>query len=124
MLGSRVLGWSLLASVVSAALAAPSAPLAERWSTDNLPDLLTATLDELAAGLDSGAFTSLQLIKAYLARIEEVNNITHAVIETNPYALAEAAKSDSARKAGKAGSSPLYGIPILIKDNIATARPE
>ena len=56
---------------------------------------------------------------AYLARIAEVNPILHAVIETNPDALYIAASLDAERKAGNV-IGPLHGVPILIKDNIAT----
>jgi amidase len=56
---------------------------------------------------------------AYLARIAEVNPILHAVIETNPDTLTIAASLDKQRKAGKV-IGPLHGVPIIIKDNIAT----
>ncbi len=39
----------------------------------DLPILLDATLEQLAHGLDNGIFTSIDLTKAYLARIEEIN---------------------------------------------------
>jgi len=43
------------------------------------------------------------------------------VLELNPDALAEADKADQERKAKAPHSlSPLHGIPILVKDNIAT----
>ncbi|KAF7366274.1 Amidase signature enzyme [Mycena sanguinolenta] len=38
-----------------------------------LPDLYEASIAELQAGLDASQFTSVDLIKAYFARIEEVN---------------------------------------------------
>ena len=44
----------------------------------------------------------------------------HSVIEINPDALAIADQLDAERKAGRV-RGPLHGIPILIKDNIATA---
>ena len=56
---------------------------------------------------------------AYLARIEEVNPILNAVIEINPDALTIAASLDEQRKTGKV-IGPLHGVPILLKDNIAT----
>lgn len=59
-------------------------------------------------------------MNAYLARIAEVNPILHAVNEVNPDALAIAADLDAKRAAGTT-LGPLHGIPILIKDNIATA---
>ncbi|KJX94736.1 hypothetical protein TI39_contig4162g00008 [Zymoseptoria brevis] len=51
------------------------------------PSLTEATLDELAAGLESGAWTSVDLVKAYIARIQEVNGALHAVAQINPDAL-------------------------------------
>jgi len=56
---------------------------------------------------------------AYIARINEVNPILNAVLEINPDALAIAADLDAKRAAGNV-IGPLHGIPILIKDNIAT----
>ncbi|KAI9450107.1 amidase signature enzyme [Lactarius psammicola] len=59
---------------------------------------------------------------AYFARIEEVNlqgPTLRAVIELNPSALEQAAELDLERRTlGPRG--PLHGIPILLKDNIAT----
>lgn len=84
-----------------------------------LPDLLYATIDDLQSGLAAGTFTSVDLVKAYVARIHEVNPLLHAVIETNPDALAIAASLD-AERAGGSFRGNLHGIPICIKDNIAT----
>ncbi|KAG1888411.1 amidase signature enzyme [Suillus subluteus] len=87
-----------------------------------LPDLYEASIAELQDGLVQGLFSSVQLVKAYLSRIEEVNlkgPALHAVIETNPKALTQAAALDDERKE-KGSRGPLHGIPILLKDNIAT----
>ncbi|KAB5580286.1 amidase signature domain-containing protein [Coniochaeta sp. 2T2.1] len=84
------------------------------------PDLIDVTIDDLSEGLNSGLFTSVDLVKAYLARIDEVNPVLHAVNEINPDALAIAAELDAKRAAGT-NLGPLHGIPILLKDNIATA---
>ncbi|KAF5384399.1 hypothetical protein D9615_003112 [Tricholomella constricta] len=91
-----------------------------------LPDLYEASVSELQAGLNAGHFSSVDLVKAYFARIEEVNlkgPALHAVIETNPSALAAAAELDLERKR-KGARSSLHGIPILLKDNMATIASE
>ena len=81
---------------------------------------LDATIVELQAWLTSGAITSTSLTDEYLKRIEKLNPLLHAVIETNPDAMTIAAGLDAERAAGKI-RGPLHGIPILVKDNLATA---
>ncbi|OAP58457.1 putative amidase [Fonsecaea erecta] len=56
---------------------------------------------------------------AYVARIHEVNDTLHAVTEINPDALAIASQLDDERVGGLT-RGPLHGLPILIKNNIAT----
>ncbi|KAG6380231.1 amidase signature domain-containing protein [Boletus reticuloceps] len=90
------------------------------------PDLYEAGIAELQRGLDKGQFTSVDLVKAYSARIEQVNlkgAALHAVIEINPQALTQAVVLDAERKA-KGSRGPLHGIPLLLKDNIATLHKE
>ena len=57
-----------------------------------------------------------------LAAIRARNAVLHAIIATNPNALAEATALDAERKAGRV-RSPLHGMPILLKDNIESADP-
>ncbi|KAF8523735.1 amidase signature enzyme [Hysterangium stoloniferum] len=95
--------------------------------TKTLPDLYEASIVELQNGLESGDFTSVDLVKAYFARIEEVNHqgaSLHAVIETNPTALLQAEALDLERKTSKRSRGLLHGIPIIVKDNIATLHSE
>lgn len=47
--------------------------------TVDLPSLLDADLEDLVTGLESGAFTSVDLVHAYTARIVEVNETLHMV---------------------------------------------
>lgn len=86
---------------------------------EDFPPLIDATLEDLVSGLDSGLFTSVDLVNAYTARILEVNSTLRMVTELNPDALSIAAALDSERAAGTS-RGPLHGIPILIKNNIAT----
>ncbi|KAH9925052.1 amidase signature enzyme [Epithele typhae] len=90
------------------------------------PDLYEASIVELQHGLEDGLFTSVDLVMAYLARIEEVNYqgpSIRAVLETNPSAIQNAQILDFERLLYGA-RGPLHGIPILLKDNIATVAEE
>lgn len=85
-------------------------------------ELEEITVAQLQAGLAAGRYTSRRLCEAYLARIAQLDGrgpTLRAVIETNPEALAIADQADAERRAGKT-RGPLHGIPVLIKDNIAT----
>ncbi|GJN69910.1 hypothetical protein PLICBS_003962 [Purpureocillium lilacinum] len=88
---------------------------------ETYPPLLDATLEDLRKGLDTGAFSSLNLVDAYIKRIEEVNPRLRAVTEINPDARTIAKKLDEERKKGGSNLGPLHGIPILVKNTIATA---
>ncbi|KAL3959239.1 hypothetical protein ACCO45_007401 [Purpureocillium lilacinum] len=67
------------------------------------------------------AFSSVDLVDAYIERIEQVNPFVRAVTEINPDARSIAAQRDAERKQGHGTLGPLYGIPVLVKNNIATA---
>lgn len=84
-----------------------------------LPQLGEATIDEVQQLQAEGIITSVDLVKAFIHRIAEVNEILRPVSEINPDALAIALDLDGERKAGRV-RGPLHGIPILVKDNIAT----
>ncbi|TAL44889.1 MAG: amidase [Chitinophagaceae bacterium] len=91
-------------------------------STDNF-ELNEATISDLQGKMASGKYSSEQITKMYLQRIEETDKkgpMLNSVIELNPDALAIAKAMDEERKTGKT-RGPLHGIPILIKDNIDTA---
>jgi amidase len=86
-------------------------------------ELAEKTVAELQAGMRSGQYTARSLAERYLRRIAEVDAsgpTLRAVIETNPDALGLADQLDQERKT-KGARGPLHGIPVLIKDNVATA---
>ncbi len=78
-----------------------------------------ATIPQLQAAMASGALTSAGLTMGYINRIRSLNPTLHAVIEVNPNAVAIATALDSERRSGNV-RGPLHGIPLLVKDNIAT----
>jgi amidase len=119
----------MLAGVAAAAL--PSPPLFAGTRAAAPPgkharlkafDLDEITVQRLQEEMHSGRLTARSIAEKYLARIEEADKHgpgVNSVIETNPEALDIADKLDRERKAhGPRGS--LHGIPVLIKDNIAT----
>ncbi len=81
------------------------------------------TIADLQKRMQSGEDSARSLAEKYSRRIEALDRQgpgLRAVLEINPDALAIAESLDSERKAGKV-RGPMHGIPVLIKDNIATA---
>ena len=107
---------SLVAAVwLSTALAQTPAP--PRFELDE------ATIADLQQRMQAGRASARSIAEQYIARIEAVDRSgpsLHSVIEVNPDALAIADQLDAERRAGRV-RGPLHGIPILVKDNIATA---
>ena len=86
-------------------------------------DVTEKTVAQLQEALAGGALNSEQLVKLYLARIAALDKAgpkLNSIIELNPDALTIATALDAERKA-KGPRGPLHGIPVLLKDNIATA---
>src|SRR5689334_14063782 len=82
--------------------------------------LVRRTAAALADNLASGEVTSVQLTEAHLDRISEVDADVHAFLQVDrDGALAQAAASD-ARRAGGEARGPLDGVPIAVKDVLAT----
>jgi amidase len=96
-----------------------SAPVAAVRPVLNGVDLERATIPDLQRAFRSGRLSSARLTAFYLARIRALNPRLHAVIATNPAALAEAAASDLRHRLHRTRGA-LDGIPILLKDNVDT----
>ncbi|TKW34723.1 hypothetical protein SEVIR_2G324500v4 [Setaria viridis] len=81
-----------------------------------------ATVEAIQLGFRNGSLTSAALVRFYLGRIARLNPLLRAVIEVNPDALAQAARADAERRAsgGRLCAGGLHGVPVLLKDNIAT----
>ena len=84
-----------------------------------MSDLHRYTLTQLAAGLRARTFSSVELVRALLARIEKSQPALNAFISiTAPEALAAAHAADRALLSGSGG--PLTGVPIAHKDIFCT----
>ena len=85
--------------------------------------LVEATVPQLQLALRSGLITSEQLVQMYLNRIAAYDNagpLLNSFIHINANALEEARARDRDRHRGLA-HGPLFGIPVLLKDNIDTS---
>ena len=80
------------------------------------------SLADLQADLSAGRITSQRLVSEYAERINRIDRrgpSLASVIELNPDALDIAQALDEERKT-RGARGPLHGVPILLKDNIAT----
>jgi len=116
------------AAASAAALAAAPAVAADeggsaKTSAPGSHAFVYTSATELAAKLADGSLPAVALVQACLRRIEAIDRqgpALRSVIELNPDALELAAALDAERSAGKL-RGPLHGLPVLLKDNIATA---
>ncbi|KAM0852386.1 hypothetical protein ACQ4PT_051805 [Festuca glaucescens] len=80
-----------------------------------------ATVEAIHLGFSNGSLTSTALVQFYLDQISRLNPLLRAVIEVNPDALRQAARADAQRASSDGRlTGGLHGIPVLLKDNIAT----
>jgi len=104
----------------------PLAAAGAAVAADNTaPDFSFAELGvaDLAPRLADGSLEAVSLAQAYLDRIKSIDAAgpqLRSVIELNPDAL-EIARALDQERAAKGVRGPLHGVPVLIKDNIATA---
>ena len=78
--------------------------------------MLEKSATEMATALESGEVSSVELTKAHLARIDEVDSKVKAFLHVDEAgALAQAEDVDKRRKSGEK-LSPLAGVPLALKD--------
>lgn len=77
---------------------------------------------EVQSALAAGKLTSEELALFFLDRIRRHDETLRSYLELNPRALEEAREADRLRAGGEV-KGPLHGIPLSVKDNIATAAP-
>ncbi|HJU30965.1 MAG TPA: amidase family protein [Hyphomicrobiaceae bacterium] len=105
------------ALLASAAIGAVAATRAKAQTALALED---ASMSDVIQALAGGRVTATGLTKGYLARIAAYDRggpRLNSVRELNADALTIAGKLDGAKPSAK---QPLAGVPILVKDNIAT----
>src|ERR1035437_2728151 len=80
------------------------------------------TIQQLQQGYKDGKYTVKDIVKVYLNRINEIDKDgprLNSIIVVNPDALSIADKLDKETADGKP-KGPLFGVPVILKDNIDT----
>jgi amidase len=80
------------------------------------------TIKELQQGYKNKKYTVSEVVSSYLGRIEEIDKsgpALNSIIIINPDAMQIAGELDRELAEGKT-TGPLFGIPVVIKDNIGT----
>jgi len=90
-------------------------------SGNSMIEITEVSIAQLRAALESGQTTAVELVQAYLARIDaydgpDTPTALNAVVVRNPAVLDEAKASDARRAKGQT-LGPLDGIPYTAKDS-------
>ncbi len=86
-----------------------------------MSELIYSSVVQLAKAIKAKEISSVELVEAYLKRIEEVNPKLNAVVQLRAEeALGEARLADEALARGESNGL-LHGIPMTIKDSLDTA---
>ena len=92
-------------------------PLNVKAYDEAIVDINNLSIKELQEYVDKGYLTYEKITKLYLDRIDAYNEQYNALITINENAIEEAKKLDiEYKKNGR--SSLIYGLPVIIKDNI------
>lgn len=75
------------------------------------------SITTLRARYRTGEVSVHDVIARHLDRIEAFDGALNSIVTLNPHALREAAGLDASRSE----RGPLYGVPVVVKDNIGTA---
>ncbi len=82
--------------------------------------VLRRTAEEMARALSAGETTSVALTQAHLDRIAEVDGPVHAFLHVDAEGALVAAQASDERRASGTTASALDGVPIAVKDVLAT----
>ena len=112
---------AVLGSAASVSAGPPRLAMADPVIAQDPGDLCRATVVQLADLIRRRKVSSLEVVDACLARIEQVNPRLNAVVQLgSDRARASAKAADQAMARGEV-MGPLHGIPMTIKDSFDTA---
>nr|WP_255700039.1 amidase [Jiella avicenniae] len=83
----------------------------------DIPALCAMSAGDLVGAITAGEVSVVEVVTAFLDRIDAINPVHNAIVSLRPRAevLADAARKDAVRGAG-AEIGPLFGLPVAIKD--------
>jgi Asp-tRNA(Asn)/Glu-tRNA(Gln) amidotransferase A subunit family amidase len=87
---------------------------------DDNTDITAQSAGELAENIRTKAISPVEVINAYLQRIEKLNPTLNAIVTLASGAMEQAREAEAAVMSG-ARLGPLHGVPVTIKDTIETA---
>ncbi len=108
-------------NLIAGTAAAAGALAVSRSARAQRNALTDLTIEEASRRIAAGQLTPLDLTRAYLERIEQLNPRVNAYITVTADAALEQARARGAELAAGRSRGPLHGIPIGLKDNIDTA---
>lgn len=83
--------------------------------------LLDGPVSGIAEAIRSREVSSEEVVRAFLERIEAVNDELNAVVQLRPEAALERALAADREVADGSDLGPLHGVPITVKDSFDTA---
>jgi aspartyl-tRNA(Asn)/glutamyl-tRNA(Gln) amidotransferase subunit A len=83
-------------------------------------ELCDLTATELAGKLAAGEVTAVEITESCLARIDDVDDRTRALLTPTPQVARERAAELDVHRASGAPQGPVAGIPLVLKDVLAT----
>ncbi|MGI8918602.1 MAG: amidase [Pyrinomonadaceae bacterium] len=83
-------------------------------------DLIFCSVTKLASLVRSKEVSPVDLVSDYLQRIEQRNGAINAIVTVAPDVIEQARRAEALIMRG-AAVGPLHGVPLTIKDTIATA---
>ena len=86
----------------------------------SLNELKRRSIVELAALISSKDVSPVEVVNAHLAQIDRLNGQLNAIVTLAPNLFEQAREAESLLVSGQT-LGPLHGVPITIKDTIATA---
>lgn len=83
-------------------------------------DVTAKSICELAEIIRSKVISPVDVVKAFLERIEKINPMLNAIVTLAPDAMKKAQEAEDAVVRGEV-CGPLHGVPVTVKDTIETA---